>query len=72
MKFQINGHNGYRGKTVICQAAVMKVLGIDDLNVLNERFPWLFQIRHNQYGRVSVKQSVAKGVGHMEAYRFVT
>lgn len=72
MKFEINGHNGYRGKMVLCQATVMKILGIDDLNVVNERFPWLFQIRHNQYGRVNVKQSVAKGVGHTEAYRFVT
>ena len=72
MKFEINGHNGYKGKMVLCQAAVMKVLGIKDLNVINEKFPWIFDIKHNQYGRVNVKQSVAKGVGHADAYRFVT
>lgn len=72
MKFEINGHNGYRGKIVICQATIMKVLGIKDLNIINERFSWIFDIIHDQYGRISVKQSLAKGVGHTEAYRFVT
>lgn len=72
MKFEINGHNGYRGKMVLCQAVVMKILGIKDLNIINEKFPWIFDIRHNQHGRTNVKQSVAKGVGHAEAYRFVT
>lgn len=71
MKFEINGHNGHKGKTVICQATVMKVLGIKDLNI-NERFSWIFDIRHNQYGRIGVKQSMLKGVGYTEAYRFVT
>lgn len=72
MKFEVNGHNGYRGKTVLCQAVVMKILGIKDLNIINDRFPWIFEIMHNKYGRISVKQSMAKGVGHTEAYRFVT
>lgn len=72
MKFEINGHNGYKGKTVLCQAVVMKVLEINDISVINERFPWIFDIGHNKYGRVNVKQSLAKGVGHAEAYRFMT
>ena len=72
MKFEINGHNGYRGKMALCQATVMKVLEIKDINVTNERFPWIFDIRYNQHGRINVKQSVAKGVGRTEAYRFVT
>lgn len=72
MKFEVNGHNGYRGKMVLCQAAVMKVLEIKDINIINERFPWIFNIIHDKYGRVNVKQSVARGVGHMEAYRFMT
>ena len=72
MKFEINGHNGYRGKTVICQVIIMKTLGIKDLNIVNERFPWIFNIMHDQYGRIGTKQSMAKGVGHGEAYRFVT
>lgn len=72
MKFTINGYTGYRGKNVLCQATIMKVLGIKDIIVINERFPWIFDIRHNKYGRVSVKQSLAKGKGHTESYRFVT
>lgn len=72
MKFEVNGHNGYKGKTVICQATIMKVIGIKDLNLINDKFPWIFDIRYNQYGRISVKQSLAKGVGYAEAYRFVT
>jgi len=31
MRFEINGHNGYRGKMVLCQAVVMKILGIREL-----------------------------------------
>lgn len=72
MKFEINGHNGYRGKAIICQATIMKVLGIKDLNLINEKFSWIFDIVHNRYGRINVKQSLAKGIGHAEAYRFMT
>ncbi len=72
MKFEINGHNGYKGKMVLCQAVVMKILGINDLDIINEKFPWIFEIGHNKYGRISVRQSVAKGVGYADAYRFVT
>ena len=72
MKFEINGHNGYRGKTVICQAIIMKILGIKDLSIINERFPWIFNIIHDQYGRIGTKQSMAKGIGCAEAYRFAT
>lgn len=72
MKFEINGRNGYKGKTILCQAVVMKILGIKDLNLINDRFQWIFNIRHDRYGRVNVKQSIAKGVGHAEVYRFVT
>jgi hypothetical protein len=50
----------------------MKVLGIKDLNLINDRFPWIFDIRCDKYGRINVKQSVAKGVGYTEAYRFAT
>jgi len=42
------------------------------LNIINEKFPWIFEIILNKYGRVSVKQSMAKGVGYVNAYRFVT
>ena len=72
MKFEINGHNGYRGKAVLCQATIMKVFGIKDLDVISDRFPWIFQVTHHQYGRVNVKQSMAKGVGYAKAYRFMT
>ena len=72
MKFEVNGHNGYKGKTVICQATICKVLGIKDLNIINDKFPWIFDVRHDQYGKIIVKQSVLKGVGHAEVYRFVT
>lgn len=72
MKFEINGHNGYRGKVAICQATIMKILGIKDLNLTNDKFPWIFTMMHDMYGRISVKQSLAKGVGYAEAYRFTT
>lgn len=50
----------------------MKVLNIKELNLINNRFPWLFEIRHNKYGKIVVKQSFAKGKGYTEAYRFMT
>ena len=72
MKFEVNGHNGHKGKMVICQATISKVLGIKDINIASDRFPWIFHITHHQYGRIGIKQSMAKGVGHAEAYRFMT
>jgi len=66
--------DGGKGKTIISQAVVMKVLGISataHYNV-NEKCPWIFDIIHYGYGRVDVKYSTLAGMGRTEGYRFKT
>lgn len=70
MKFEVNGYKGYKGKMVMSQAVVMKVLGMKNIVMMSDRFSWTFQIEHNRYGRIGVRQSVAKGLGQSEVYRF--
>lgn len=68
MKFEIDNP---KGRLVISQAVVMKVLGISDLVIEIKRFPWIFDIRHDKYGKIYVRQASATGTGKTDAYRFV-
>lgn len=68
MKFEIDSP---KGRLVIAQAVVMKVLGVSDLVIETKRFPWIFDIRHDKYGKIYVRQASATGTGKTDAYRFV-
>ncbi len=69
MKFEIDN---YKYRLIISQAVIMKVIGIKDL-VSNTRYPWIFDIRHEKYGIISVKQGVlTRDDRGVEGYRFVT
>ncbi len=68
MKFEIDNP---KGRLVISQAVIMKVLGIIDLVIETKRFPWIFDIRHDKYGKIYVRQASATGTGKNDAYRFV-
>ena len=30
---------------------------------MDDKIPWIFDIKHDQYGRIGIRQSMAKGVG---------
>lgn len=63
-----------KGRTIIFQAVVMKVLGIDAATCCgaNKKFPWLFDIMHDRYGRIDIKYSSATRMGCTERYTFQT
>jgi hypothetical protein len=68
MKFEVDNS---KGRLVISQAVIMKVLGISDLVIERKKFPWIFDIRHDKYGKIYVRQASARGNGRMEVYRFI-
>lgn len=70
MKFEVNGYNGYKGKMVICQAVIMKVLGMKNVVTTADRLSWTFQMENSQYGKIGVRQSAVKYTGQKEIYRF--
>ena len=66
--------NSNKGKAVMSQAVVVKVLGIGSTAYynINEKFPWLIDIVHHGYGRINVKYSTLSGIGRGEGYKFLT
>ena len=66
--------NSSKGKTIVSQAVVMKVLGISSIAYynINEKFPWLVDIVHYGYGRINVKYSIVTVIGRGEGYKFLT
>lgn len=65
--------NSSKGKAVMSQAVVVKVLGISPTAYYNtnEKFPWLIDVVHHEYGRIYVKYSILTGIGRAEGYKFL-
>lgn len=62
--------NSYKGKIVISQSVIMKVLGISDIDSKIKKLPWIFDIKHCEYGKIGVRQSLSTGTGRQEGYKF--
>lgn len=62
-----------KGKTIVSQAVVMKLLGVSPIayHNINEKFPWLVDIVYYGYGRINVKYSSLTGIGRAEGYKFL-
>lgn len=61
-----------KGKTIISQAVIIKVLGIDPsvVKYIKDRNLWIIDIIHYMYGKIDAKYSLLNGTGQAEGYKF--